>query len=135
MTSRKLKVAAALTAGTFLASIGGSALAQSSDEMRKQIEDLQRQLQTLKERLDRQEAQPRPAAPAPASSMAPAAAPSGYSGSGLQAPADIPGAWNGWYAGATVGSRVQERIGVSASCRRFICAGVTIPLRIFTKCG
>lgn len=107
MKPRKLRTAVAFTAGTLLAAMGGSALAQSSDDMRKQIEDLQRQLQILKDRLDKQEAaQPRPsapAAPAQPSSQPQTAAPAGYSGGGLQLPADIPGAWQGWYAGASFG--------------------------------
>jgi len=90
--------------------MGGGALAQSSDDMRKQIEDLQRQLQILKDRLDKQEAaqarQPAPAAPAaPAQPASPAqtTAPAGYSGGGLRLPADLPAVWQGWYAGASFG--------------------------------
>lgn len=107
MKRRKLGAVAAFTAGTFLAAMGGSALAQSSDDMRRQIEDLQRQLQVLKDRLDKQEAaQSRPsapAAPAQPSPQAQGAAPAGYSGGGLQLPADLSPAWQGWYAGASIG--------------------------------
>lgn len=129
---RHLAATVAFTSGTLLAVMGSGALAQSSDDMRKQIEDLQRQLQILKDRLDKQEdaaAQARraaPATPAQPSSQAPAQAPAaGYSGSGLQVrTSDEPSAWRGWYAGASFGLGSMKTTWTDTSCLVF-CADVT----------
>jgi len=74
------------------ATVSGGARAQSNDEMRRMIEDLQRQLQVLKERLDRQESQQRAqpsGAPGPAAAL-PAAQP--VPGAAAAAPAASAGA-------------------------------------------
>ena len=52
-----LATVCAVTFGAAGITFGGGALAQSSGDMKAQIEALQHQLQILKERLDKQEAQ------------------------------------------------------------------------------
>lgn len=55
MKPRRITALAVFTFGILIAVTGGGALAQSPDDMRKQIEELQRQLQILKDRLDKLE--------------------------------------------------------------------------------
>jgi len=57
MKTKCLATVCAVTFGAAGVTFGGGALAQSPDDMKGQIEALQRQLQILKDRLDKQEAQ------------------------------------------------------------------------------
>ena len=66
MKRKYLATVCAVTFGAAGITFGGGAFAQSPDDMKAQIDALQRQLQILKERLDKQEAQQaQKAAPAP----------------------------------------------------------------------
>ncbi len=71
MKRTQLSLVVALALGISATSISGGALAQSSGDMKAQIEALQRQLEMLKQRLDKQEAQ-QAQAPAQAQAAAPA---------------------------------------------------------------
>ena len=74
MKKKYLATACALTFGAAGVTFGGGAFAQSPNDMKVQIEALQHQLQILKERLDKQEAQQaQKAAQAPARAAAAAA--------------------------------------------------------------
>src|SRR5471032_3074777 len=57
MKTKYLATVCAVTFGAAGVTFGSGALAQSPDDMKGQIEALQRQLQILKDRLDKQEAQ------------------------------------------------------------------------------
>src|ERR1035437_99946 len=73
MKRKYLATFCAVTFGAAGVTFGGGAFAQSPDDMKTQIDALQRQLQILKERLDKQEAQ-QAQKPAPAPGRAAAAA-------------------------------------------------------------
>src|SRR5450759_2639490 len=73
MKRKYLATFCAVTFGAAGVTFGGGAFAQSPDDMKTQIDALQRQLQILKERLDKQEAQ-QAQKPAPAPGRAAATA-------------------------------------------------------------